>query len=347
MARTGIVRHPLYVKHNMGAFHPESPQRLVAIYEMLDGADMAGRFEAIEPREARFQELVEIHDPRYVNSIAATKDKSVTLDPDTSTSPDTYAAALMSAGGTLAAIDAVVDGRVCNAFCLHRPPGHHAERDAAMGFCLFNNVAVGAAYAIKHHGFERVMIVDPDVHHGNGTQHSFYHQSNVLYVSTHQYPFYPGTGHVREAGDGTGRGFTVNVPMDWGYGDGDFERVFDEVVVPVGMAFKPDLVLVSAGYDAHADDPLGAMRMTERGYAILFDRLLRVAEACCNGRFVAALEGGYDITGLVHSVQASLNTMSEDPTRRAPAPVEPLRADAIDHVIKSVKNIHESYWPGL
>ncbi len=347
MTRTGIVRHPLYIEHDMGAFHPETPRRLTSIYAMLDTPEMVGRFTEIEPRKSGFSDLVRVHDPGYIQTVAATKGRTVSLDPDTSTCPASYDAAILAAGGTLAAIDAVMYGRVRNAFCLHRPPGHHAERDRAMGFCFFNNVAVGATHAIETHELERVLIVDPDLHHGNGTQHSFYHQNNVLYMSTHQYPFYPGTGHYREVGDGEGRGFTVNVPLDYGFGDGDFERVFDELLMPIARAYRPELVLMSAGYDTYIDDPLGAMRVTPHGFGIMFDRLLALADECCDGRFVAVLEGGYHLQGLTDSVRTSLCVMDAEPGARGEWTAEPLRRDAVDSVIRTVRQTHAPYWPGL
>ncbi|MCZ7585169.1 MAG: histone deacetylase [Deltaproteobacteria bacterium] len=197
MPKTGIVRHPIYLKHDMGLGHPETPRRLLSIYDMLDEPDMAGRFAAIEPRPARPGEIQRIHAEPYYRRVEQTSGRSVYLDPDTSTSPQSFDAALMAAGGTIEAVDAVMDGRADNAFCLHRPPGHHAERDRAMGFCLFNNVAIGAAHALERADCRRVLIYDPDLHHGNGTQNSFYARSDVLYVSTHQYPLLSGNRRVQ------------------------------------------------------------------------------------------------------------------------------------------------------
>jgi acetoin utilization deacetylase AcuC-like enzyme len=311
--KTGIVKDMRYLRHTAGFAHPESPQRLVAIYEMLENPLMSWKFTDIEPREADYDEITTVHSPSYVNFIASTSGKPcVFLDRDTATGPETYQIARLAVGGTCNAVDSVVSREVDNAFAFVRPPGHHAERDAAAGFCIFNNVAIGAMRAILNHGMKRVLIVDSDLHHGNGTQHIFYNDPRVLYFSTHQYPFYPGTGSVDEIGHGPGKGFTINVPMCGGAQDEDFVKVYLRLLAPVALAYQPELVLLSAGFDIYYQDPLGSMRVRPRGFAALTRVLLNIAANCCQDRFVAVLEGGYHIQGTTQSIKAVLEEMLDE-----------------------------------
>ncbi len=347
MQPTGITRHPIYLEHDMGPWHPESPKRLEAIYRMLDGPDMAGRFKLIEPRPATPEEIEEIHTDFYYRSVEATRGRRVFLDPDTSTSEASFDAALMAAGGGIEAVDAVMRGDVKNAFCLHRPPGHHAEANRSAGFCIFNNVAITAAHLLKNTDCRRIMIVDPDLHHGNGTQHSFYHRKDVLYISAHQYPYFPGTGAFNEIGSGEGAGYTINFPLSGGFGDGDYLKIFDEVIVPVGREYDPDLILISAGVDIYDGDPLGLMRVTYEGFGAMFERLLSLADEVCAGRLVALLEGGYDLDNLQAAVGEALNVMSTEPDKRRHLNFDPLKSGAIGQVIEQVKNIHASHWKAL
>lgn len=310
--KTGIVREDIYLEHVIDYYHPESPERLKHIYSMLDDLGNTDIIR-VPARSATHEELSMVHDAGYIESIQATKGKSVRLDPDTSTSPKSYEAALMAAGGLLSLIDSLMEGKIDNGFALVRPPGHHAERNRAMGFCLFNNIAIGARYLEKKYGLKRIIIVDFDLHHGNGTQHSFYRDSTVLYFSTHQYPYYPGTGWVDETGEGEGRGYTVNVPFSYGMDDDDYMFAFKEVFVPVADMYKPETILVSAGFDAHYNDPLGGMRVTEKGYAMMTRILLETAQRHCNGRILYALEGGYGLEGLTNSVKAVIKEMKGTP----------------------------------
>jgi acetoin utilization deacetylase AcuC-like enzyme len=271
-----------------------------------------------------------VHGPEHLRRLSETAGTAVALDPDTYTSPETYEVALLSAGAAVDAVERVMGGSHTRAFALSRPPGHHAERDRAMGFCLFNNVAVAAAHA-RTLGAKRVGIVDYDVHHGNGTQHIFEHDPDVLYVSTHQYPFYPGTGDAHEIGYGAGQGRTVNLPLEVGSTDQDYRLVFDEVVVPVLRQFKPDLVLISAGFDAHERDPLGGMRVTTPAFAVMTSALRAVADECCVGRLVAVTEGGYDLRALGECLRGVVDVLSGDavPAVRWPdSPGEPSRGRA-------------------
>ncbi len=310
MAGTGIVRHQRFLDHIAGPGHVESPERLKVIYERLDQADLKNRFFRIAPRMASTEELEWNHSPEYIRTIAATAGHSHRqLDPDTGTNEYSYEAARLAAGGVFAAMDAVMAGDVSNAFALVRPPGHHAERDHAMGFCLFNNVALGAHYARMALGLEKVMIVDWDLHHGNGTQHSFYSDPSVLYLSTHQYPYYPGSGGLDQTGSGDARGYTVNVPLAPGAGDMEFAAIYNRLVTPLGKKFEPDFMLVSAGFDIYEGDPLGRMEVTANGFAYLARKLIEIARSCCGGRILFCLEGGYSLEGLRDGVTGVLMEM--------------------------------------
>lgn len=311
--KTGIVKDNRYLHHSAGFAHPESPERLAAVYEMLDNPLMSWKFKDIEPREATHKEIESIHTPSYVEFIASTAGKrSVYLDPDTATSPETYEIAKLAVGGVCNAIDCVMEGKVDNAFALVRPPGHHAEKDTAAGFCVFNNIAIGAMHAISKYNLKRILIIDWDLHHGNGTQHSFYGDQRILYFSTHQYPYYPGTGSISESGRGQGEYYTINVPLTPGAGDAVFVKIFRKILQPVAMEFKPELILLSAGFDTYFKDPLGGMRVTSEGFAAMTRILLNIADACCKGRLVAVLEGGYHVDGLTKSVKAVLQEMLDE-----------------------------------
>jgi acetoin utilization deacetylase AcuC-like enzyme len=252
------------------------------------------------------------HTPEYVKAIQdACRHGVRRLDPDTYISPDSYQAALLAVGGALLGVDHVMEGGVSSAFVALRPPGHHAEREHAMGFCLFNNVVIAARYAQQYYGLKRVLIVDWDVHHGNGTQHAFEDDPSVLFFSTHQFPFYPGTGRTSERGSGAGLGYTLNIPLAAGCGDGEYQQAFEEVLYPAARAFEPHLVLVSAGFDAHRDDPLASMNVTDDGYARLTTIVRDIAERYCEGRLVSLLEGGYNLDALARSVERHLQILGQ------------------------------------
>jgi acetoin utilization deacetylase AcuC-like enzyme len=308
MGRTGFVYHPQYLEHDMGAGHPESPDRLRAIVARLERSGVFSRLVRIEPFPASDEWITQVHTVSYVETLKRRAPTSgrVSLDPDTSMSSGSLAAAYLAAGGAIAAADAIVAGSVEHAFCAVRPPGHHAEHDRAMGFCLFNNVAIAARYLQRRHAMARVLIVDWDVHHGNGTQHTFDNDPSVLFFSTHQYPFYPGTGRATETGDGRGAGATINVPMNVGEGDDTYREVFQKVLLPAADAFQPDFVIVSAGFDAHKDDPLASMGLTEEGYADLTRMVVSIARRHSRGRLLSCLEGGYNLQALAASVERHL-----------------------------------------
>lgn len=309
-ARTGFVYSDAFLGHDAGPGHPERPERLRAILDALDRAGLRESLVPIEPFPATDAALARVHDRRHIERVRRACERAPSrLDEDTAVSPGSLEAALLAAGGAMAAVDAVAEGRVRNAFCAVRPPGHHATRDRAMGFCLLNNVAVAARHAQDRHGLRRVLIVDWDAHHGNGTQDIFCGDPSVLYFSTHQYPCYPGTGAARERGKGAGEGTTVNVPMPPGSGDAEFRRAFEEVLVPAADAFGPDIVLVSAGFDAHEADPLVSLGVTTEGFAALTAIVRGIAGRHCAGRLVSVLEGGYDLRNLGDSAAAHVREL--------------------------------------
>ena len=338
--RVGIYDSPVFREHDAGAGHPERPERLDAIrIGLLDG-DLEGRFETMAPRDATHDELTRVHTAAHVAAVAATVGRTVRFDPDTQAGPRSYAAALLAAGAACDAVDRILDGTLDRAFCVVRPPGHHAEAARAMGFCLFNNVAVAAAHALAR-GLQRVLIVDFDVHHGNGTQDIFAADRRVLYISSHAWPFYPGTGALQEAGEGDARGFTVNLPMPMGCGDGEYAHLYREIVVPIGRAFDPELVLVSAGFDAHVDDPLAGMRVTAPGYAELAAACLETASGAARGRAVFVVEGGYDLGGLSAGGAAVAAQLLGDPRPKVTAPCTPPFAA----LAASQRRFLATWWP--
>ncbi|MBW1862413.1 MAG: histone deacetylase [Deltaproteobacteria bacterium] len=348
MTRTGIVKDARYLNHVMGAYHPESPQRLEVIYDMLEEPDMVGNFKEVPVRRAEKDELLLVHSPDYVERIAATEGKEYTyLDPDTQTSAGSYEAALLAAGGLCEAISMVNSGELDNAFALVRPPGHHAEKDRAMGFCLFNNVAIGARYAQESLNLNRILVVDWDLHHGNGTQHSFEDDSSILYFSTHQYPYYPGSGAFKEAGIGKGEGFTVNVPLSIGYGDGEFIGTFEEILKPIALEFKPEIILVSTGFDIYMGDPLGGMNVTPKGFAGLTRSIMEIAYSSCGGKVVITLEGGYSLEGLRDSVKEVLKELAGLSKTSIPDIMAKADKDMLNFVVERVKEVHSPYWKSL
>ncbi|HSF68362.1 MAG TPA: histone deacetylase [Nitrospiraceae bacterium] len=311
MGKTGFVYDLRYLDHDMGAGHPESPDRLRAIMRQLEQSGTAARLTRIEPRKAEEEWITQIHTSSYLAMLKTHAPTSgrVSLDPDTAMSPGSLTAAYLAAGGALAAVDAIMSRQVEHVFCAVRPPGHHAEAGRAMGFCLFNNVAIAARYVQKKHGLKRILIVDWDVHHGNGTQHSFEADPSVLFFSTHQFPHYPGTGRESERGRGAGEGFTLNVPMEAGEGDEEYRAAFQKSLAPAADAFKPEFVIISAGFDAHKDDPLASMGLTEQGYADLTGIVTGIAKRYAGGRILSSLEGGYNLTALSASVGAHIQAL--------------------------------------
>jgi acetoin utilization deacetylase AcuC-like enzyme len=307
---TGLVRSAAYLEHDTGAGHPERPARLRSVLDRLAASGLLAEMDAIDPREATEEELTLVHDAAVVARAKAVceRGRGVLDRGDTVVSAGSWRAALLAAGGAVEAAERVRDGRWTNALVACRPPGHHAERSASMGFCVFNNVAVAAAH-LRAQGVERVAIVDFDVHHGNGTQDVFWEDPSVLYASLHQFPWYPGTGAATERGAGAGEGATLNCPMPAGSGDVEWLRVFEAQVVPALDAFDPQFLLVSAGFDAHLADPLSGTRVTEAGFRRMTELLLDVARRRCGGKLVACLEGGYDLSALASSVETHVGAL--------------------------------------
>jgi len=305
--KTGIVKDDRFLLHGGDPMHPESSARLKAVYAMLERDDLESRFFLIPSRYSSLDNLESVHKRSYIDCIARTKGQLyVALDDETDATEDTFDVACLAAGSFCQAIDYVMEGRLDNAFAITRPPGHHAETDSAAGFCIFNNVAIGARYALKTFNLSRILIVDWDVHHGNGTQHCFYDDNHVLFFSIHQSPFYPGTGFVHETGRGKAVGYTINCPLSFGADNGSYIEIFQKILVPLMRRFKPELILVSAGFDAHMDDHLGDMNLTASCYAALIRILMNEADKLCHGRLVLTLEGGYNIYSLADSVKAVL-----------------------------------------
>jgi acetoin utilization deacetylase AcuC-like enzyme len=290
--------------------HPERLQRAEVMQVVASELRKSG-VEVREPRAATQDELARIHDREYITRISETAGKATALDPDTYTSPDSYDVARLAAGATIGCVERVLEGTGRCAFAMVRPPGHHAERNRAMGFCLFNNIAIAAAHA-KAHGLQRIAVVDYDVHHGNGTQWSFYEDPSVLFISSHQYPYYPGTGAATDIGRGGGLGFTVNLPMEAGGTDADFELAYNTIAFPILRQFRPELILVSAGFDALDDDPLAGMRLSVNEFARLTAAIVAIADEHCSGRVVAVTEGGYDLGGLASCLRAVCKVLNGD-----------------------------------
>lgn len=340
MRKTGVVTHPLFIKHDPGPYHPESPERLKEIYSLLESSGLNGVLVSVEPRSATESEICLVHSADYYSFVESSDGSTMSLDPDTSTSPDSFKAALLAAGGAIDLVDKVVRGELDNGFALIRPPGHHAERAQARGFCLFNNIAICAQHAVETLGIKRVMIVDWDLHHGNGTMHSFWERKDILYASTHQYPYYPGTGALQDFGGRGAEGYTLNVPLDTGMGDTEFAAIFSKVLAPVAKAFEPELILISAGFDTLSSDPLGGMRMSPEGYGVLTQQVLQMASTTASGKVVALLEGGYDVKRQALAVEQVLRVMLGEISPE----MKDEDAGAASSIIRAVQKQHAPFW---
>lgn len=312
---TALLYHPVFLEHDTGPDHPECPARLAHLMQHLKQSGLLDRLCSLEPRLATAAEIALIHTRPYIAAIEA---QSASGDPfsedaDTPGSAATYQAACRAAGAVLTAADAIMSGKVSNAFCAVRPPGHHALPDQAMGFCFFNNVAIGARYLQTRWNLGRIAIVDWDVHHGNGTQAAFYDDPSVFFFSIHQHPFYPGSGRNSEGGTGRGRGFTLNCPVARGSTDTDYRRAFMEDLRPAIDKFQPEFILISAGFDAYIGDPLGGIQITASGFAELTRIVAELAHRHCAGRILSVLEGGYDLEGLATCVTGHLEALLAAP----------------------------------
>jgi acetoin utilization deacetylase AcuC-like enzyme len=337
---------PQFLEHDTLG-HPESADRVAGAWKLLRESGLTRRCALPACRDATLDELTQVHTQHHIDFMRRVVEQGpvyVTSVQDTIANKGTFIAAVRSAGAVVGATAAVVSGEFGAAYCLVRPPGHHAIPDAPMGFCFFNNVAVAAKHAVANLGVDRVAVIDIDIHHGNGTQDVFYADPSVLYVSTHQFPYYPGTGHWREAGEGAGLGYTLNLSLPGGCGDVEYAQAFEAVIEPKVRAYRPDLVIVSAGYDAHHGDPIdGArMRLSSAGYASLIRRCCDLASECCSGRVVVALEGGYNLTALSWSVRNSIEVLLGDPVTEDPiGPAPPLPSPPnIAPLLAALRELH-------
>jgi acetoin utilization deacetylase AcuC-like enzyme len=336
-----VIASERFADHQTPPGHPEAPER-ADVMDVVAGEWRQRGGEVAPPRPAAREHLARVHDADHLRRMADTAGSAVALDPDTYTSPDSYEIARLSAGAAVDMVERVLGSTDHQALALVRPPGHHAERNRAMGFCLFNNIAVGAAHA-RAIGAARVAIVDYDVHHGNGTQHMFETDPDVLYISTHQFPFYPGTGAIGEIGRGKGEGFTVNLPLEVGAVDEDYRVAFSEVIIPVLRQFKPDLILVSAGFDAHERDPLAGMRLTTPAFGAMTMDLRNLAEECCRGRIAAITEGGYDLRALTESLRLVIDVLAGAPAA-ARWPTASASSSRGRATVNGAKEMLRSFW---
>jgi acetoin utilization deacetylase AcuC-like enzyme len=337
---TGYVYDEVFLKHNLPG-HPENRARLERTLALLETSGMLGRLTHIPARPATREELTRVHRPAYVDQVQAISEQGGGyLDPDTYTNLHSYQAALLAAGGLIEATLAVIDGRVDNAFALVRPPGHHAMPGRGMGFCLFGNVAIAARAARLDRGLDRVLIVDFDVHHGNGTQAMVEDDPAVCFISTHRYPYYPGTGAADETGRGPGKGTVVNIPLSPGAGDQVFRQLYQQVVIPVARRFVPDLILVSAGFDAHWDDPLAGLGLSLGGYAWITHTLVSLAEELCGGRIAFTLEGGYHLDVLSYGILNTFHALLGDETVEDPLGPSRRPEPGVADYIASLRQLH-------
>ena len=313
MIPTALLAHPLCQQHDTGRGHPEAPARFAAVVQQLERDDITAKLTRIEPRDALNEDLRLAHTAAYLElaerEIAGGADQLSTGD--TSVSPRSWDAARRAAGSGLAAVDAVLGGKVQRAFCVVRPPGHHASAGQGMGFCVVNNIAIAARHAQRRHGIARVLIVDWDVHHGNGTPDIFYRDGSVFIFHTHQSPWYPGTGRADETGDGEGRGTTLNCPLPAGSGRAEVFDAFERQLRPAVESFRPELVMISAGFDSRIDDPLGQFRLTDEDFADLTRIVTGIAERHAHGRVVSLLEGGYNLAGLASAASAHVRALAD------------------------------------
>ncbi|HLY75980.1 MAG TPA: histone deacetylase [Planctomycetota bacterium] len=313
---TGFVTADVCLQHRTGEGFPERPERLEAIVQRLTEKGLVAKMASLAPLASPLEAIRRVHSAEYVERVRKAceglGDKIGQIDTaDMPISEKSYEAAVAAVGGVLAAVDGVLEGKVRNAFCAVRPPGHHALKDKAMGFCLFNNIAIAARHLLVHHKLGKVLIIDWDVHHGNGTQDEFYQDGRVMYFSTHMAPFYPGSGAAEEKGRGAGQGCIFNVPLSPGTGDEAYKKIYEETLKPAALGFHPDFILISAGFDSARGDKLGRLDLTPDGYRSMTRIVREIADTCCQGRVVSMLEGGYNLEALANSVEAHVRALME------------------------------------
>ena len=341
-----VVSDTRFQDHRGPDGHPERPERLTAVSEIID--QFSDRIELAAPRIASAEEILRVHGKRLFDALESTSGQALgQIDADTYYSPSSYEVARLAAGSCIDLATKVLGGDIASGLAAVRPPGHHAEADRSMGFCLFNNVAIAVRALQSEGGSPRILIFDWDVHHGNGTQHIFESDPDVLYVSTHQFPFYPGTGDFGEAGQGRGAGTTLNIPMPAGCGDSEFIGVVQRLVVPAAIAFEPDLILISCGFDAHMDDPLASMEVSQVGYRAMASIMQDLAESLCGGRIVYVLEGGYSLDGVREGAKAVLETMTAPSRSPASVEVDLSSGSMLKAIVDRVFEVHGSRIKGL
>jgi acetoin utilization deacetylase AcuC-like enzyme len=338
--KTAYVYSPVFLEHEEEG-HPESPERLTAIMNELETSQLLRHLVALEPVTATDAQIKAVHTQDHIHRVKQLVARGGGhFDADTYANARSLDAAMHAAGGVARAVDAVMTGEIDNAFALVRPPGHHATRSRAMGFCLFNNIAVAAQHALEQHKLERVLIVDYDVHHGNGTQDIFYDTSQVLYFSTHQYPYYPGTGNWTEIGEDDGEGFTVNVPLPPRVGDAGYQRIFDDLLFPIAERYRPQFVLVSVGFDAHWADPLAYENLSVTGYGALARTLVSLARELCGGRIVFVLEGGYDLGVMASGAGTTFRALLGDAVAPDPLGLSKRPSTDVGNLVEQLCGVH-------
>lgn len=341
-----VITDARFQSHRGPEGHPERPERLIAIGEAID--DFRDRIELSPPRSAQPDEILRVHDGRLLSLLESTRGQPLArLDADTYVSPLSYEVACLAAGSCVELTRRIMRGEVARGLAAVRPPGHHAESDRSMGFCLFNNVAIAVRALQAEEAASRILVFDWDVHHGNGTQHSFESDRDVLYISTHQFPFYPGTGDFSEAGSGEGVGSTINIPMPAGCGDLEYIGVLQRIVVPAAIAFRPDVILVSCGFDAHQDDPLASMEISQDGYRAMSTIMRQLADTLCGGRIAFVLEGGYSLVGVREGAEAVLESLTNPSPSPLPPATELTPGSMLRGLVDRVARVHGRQIPDL